>query len=225
MQRAASIGWRPVLGQLAAACATLSVGSDHHALPTIDRRILRPSRHQSPPPISIRPAAPGSRDRVGAWRADPAQPRRHGNGRFRYLRCVRLVRIDGRYLAQRAACVSQGANKLGKLARAIAAERHLVVVLDEFSAPRLGICIELISLHEGGAAGYVMSSVEPPVPLTHLCLIPRVAAREGPAWTREAGWDAPFFGRTNAVCHRPIHDPRSGSPGAAAPPPTSRVRV
>jgi hypothetical protein len=85
-----------------------------------------------------------------------------------------------------------GMNKLKKLARAAAAERHLVIVLGAFSKAGLGIPLGLGSRHDSGAADYVMPSLEPPEPLTHLWLLPTVEDWEGLRWTRATGWA--FFG-------------------------------
>jgi hypothetical protein len=53
---------------------------------------------------------------------------------------------------------TQGANKLMKLARATAAERHLVVVLDAFTQAGLGISLALTARHDRGAAEFQMPS-------------------------------------------------------------------
>jgi hypothetical protein len=81
----------------------------------------------------------------------------------------------------------QGANKVLKLARADAAQRHLVVVLDSPSAPGLGIPLGLTSRHELGAE-YEMPSVEPPAPVTHVWLIPTPSNSEGLMWVQQTGW-------------------------------------
>jgi hypothetical protein len=83
---------------------------------------------------------------------------------------------------------TQGVNKLKKLARATAAERHLVVVLDPFTKAGLGIPVALTDRHDRGAAEFEMPSVAPPQPLTHTWILPRGIADEGLIWTREAGW-------------------------------------
>jgi hypothetical protein len=82
----------------------------------------------------------------------------------------------------------QGANKLAKLGRAKAAERHLVMVLDSFSQPGLGIPLKLSSRRDVGAAAYVMPSSEPPTPLSHMWLLPMIEGSEGFRWTRGSGW-------------------------------------
>jgi hypothetical protein len=61
----------------------------------------------------------------------------------------------------------QGVNKLEKLRRARVSERHLVIVLDSFSQPGLGIPLGLSSRRDAGASEYVMPSFVPPMPLTH----------------------------------------------------------
>jgi hypothetical protein len=97
-------------------------------------------------------------------------------------------------------------NKLTKLARAAAAERHLVIVLRAFSKAGLGIPLGLGSRHDPGAADYVMPSFEPPEPLTHLWLLPTVQDWEGLRWTRATGWA--FFGprtRPRARCFGHSH--------------------
>lgn len=84
---------------------------------------------------------------------------------------------------------SQGINKLEKLGRAAhAAERHLVIVLDSFSQAGMGIPLGLIDHDEPGAAPYVMPSLIPPEPLTHLWLLPTMASSEGLRWARVGGW-------------------------------------
>jgi hypothetical protein len=83
----------------------------------------------------------------------------------------------------------RGANKLDKLARAAATERHLAIVLDSFSQAGMGISLGLTSRHERGAADYVLPSLIPPEPLTHLWLLPvLIEPWEGLRWTRDAGW-------------------------------------
>ena len=63
----------------------------------------------------------------------------------------------------------QGKNKLGKLGRTHAAERHLVIVIDPFSSAGMGIPLGLTTRHECGRADYVIPSLVGPKPLTHLC--------------------------------------------------------
>jgi hypothetical protein len=83
----------------------------------------------------------------------------------------------------------RGANKLGKLGRAAATQRHLVVVLDPFSQAGLGITLGLTARHERGPADYALPSLVPPEPLTHVWLLPApVETREGLGWTRDGGW-------------------------------------
>jgi len=75
---------------------------------------------------------------------------------------------------------SQGINKVSKLARAHAAERHLVIVLDPFSPAGMGIPLALTARHERAAADYGLPSFTPPEPLTHLWLLPAITAGERP---------------------------------------------
>jgi hypothetical protein len=82
----------------------------------------------------------------------------------------------------------QGVNKVEKLRRARASERHLVIVLDSFSQPGIGIPLGLSSRHDSGAPEYVMPSFIPPEPLTHIWLLPMVQDWEGLRWTRDDGW-------------------------------------
>jgi hypothetical protein len=82
----------------------------------------------------------------------------------------------------------QGVNKLEKLRRARASERHLVIVLDSFSQPGLGIPLGLSSRRDAGGSEYVMPSFILPEPLTHLWLLPMVLDWEGLHWTRGRGW-------------------------------------
>jgi hypothetical protein len=84
---------------------------------------------------------------------------------------------------------SRGINKLEKLERAAhAAERHLVVVLDSFSQAGMGIPLGLTDRNEPGAAPYIMPSLSPPKPLTHIWLLPTMAAAEGLRWARDVEW-------------------------------------
>jgi hypothetical protein len=83
----------------------------------------------------------------------------------------------------------QGKNKLGKLGRAEAAERHLAIVLDPFSPAGMGIPLALTARHERGAADYGLPSFMPPEPLTHLWLLPAFTAREEVLrWAWDGGW-------------------------------------
>jgi hypothetical protein len=84
---------------------------------------------------------------------------------------------------------AQGINKLSKLRRAQAAQRHLVIVLDPFSPAGMGIPLALTARHERGAADYVQPSFMPPEPLTHLWLLSAFAeTSDGLRWTRDGGW-------------------------------------
>lgn len=69
-----------------------------------------------------------------------------------------------------------------------AAERHLVIVLDSCSQPGMGIPLGLTDRNEPGAAACVMPSIMPPEPLTHVWLLPTMAASEGLRWTHGGGW-------------------------------------
>lgn len=83
----------------------------------------------------------------------------------------------------------QGANKIRKLAKATSAQqKHLVVVLDSFSEPGMGISLALTARRERGAAEYRVPTVAPPEPITHLWLIPDVDQWDGLLWTRDHGW-------------------------------------
>jgi hypothetical protein len=83
----------------------------------------------------------------------------------------------------------QGKNKLNKLSRAQAAQRHLAVVLDPFSPAGMGIPLGLTARHERGPTDYVLPSLVAPAPLSHLWLLPAFTAREEALrWTRDDGW-------------------------------------
>lgn len=83
----------------------------------------------------------------------------------------------------------QAANKVSKLGRATAAERHLVIVLDSFSPAGIGVPLGLQTRREPGAAEYALPSFTPPEPLTHCWLLPAFAETEdGLYWTRDGGW-------------------------------------
>jgi hypothetical protein len=83
----------------------------------------------------------------------------------------------------------QGKNKLSKLGRAQAAERHLVIVVDPFSPAGMGIPLGLTARHERGPADYAIPSLKPPRPLTHLWLLPAfMVMREALRWSRDGGW-------------------------------------
>jgi hypothetical protein len=84
---------------------------------------------------------------------------------------------------------NRGRNKVGKLARATAAERHLVIVLDAFSQAGMGISLALSARHERAAVKYGLPSLAPPAPLTHLWLLPRSSGTHGNLrWQRHRGW-------------------------------------
>jgi hypothetical protein len=84
---------------------------------------------------------------------------------------------------------AQGKNKLSKLGRAQAAERHLVIVLNPFSPAGMGVPLGLTARHERGAADYAIPSLTPPEPLTHLWLLPAFTATQDVlVWTRQGGW-------------------------------------
>jgi hypothetical protein len=85
--------------------------------------------------------------------------------------------------------LDQGVNKLSKLGRAAATERHLVIVLDSFSQAGLGVPVGLQSRREPGAADYVLPSFMPPEPLTHCWLLPAFGETwDGLRWARDGGW-------------------------------------
>lgn len=81
-----------------------------------------------------------------------------------------------------------GMNKLGKLGRARATERHLVIMLDPRSPAGLCMPVGLTGVQEPGAADTVMPSFDPPAPLTHMWLMPMVSAWLGLSWSRRCGW-------------------------------------
>jgi len=98
---------------------------------------------------------------------------------------------------------AQGINKVSKLARAHAAERHLVIVLDPVSPAGMGIPLALTARHERAAADYGLPSFTPPEPLTHLWLLPAITAgEEALRWMRDRGW--------TVVARRPLHDGEEG---------------
>jgi len=83
----------------------------------------------------------------------------------------------------------QAANKLRKLGRATATERHLVIVLDSFSPAGIGVPLGLQTRREPGAADYRMPSFRPPDPLTHCWLLPAFAGtEESLRWTCDGRW-------------------------------------
>lgn len=80
----------------------------------------------------------------------------------------------------------QAVNKLGKLARS-SSHRMLVVVLDSFSQPGLGIPLGLSSRLERDAA-YVLPTVDPSPNLSALWLLPDTLSGEGLQWHARTGW-------------------------------------
>jgi hypothetical protein len=82
----------------------------------------------------------------------------------------------------------RGVNKVRKLGRADASERHLAIVLDPFSPPGMGIPLALTARHERGAADYGMPSLAPPEPLTHAWLMPMLGTSDALHWRRGTGW-------------------------------------
>jgi hypothetical protein len=74
-----------------------------------------------------------------------------------------------------------GQNKLKKLGRAMksAEELHLMIVLDPFSPPGVGVTLE---------AGSILPSVIPPDPLTSLWVIPTEQSWGGIRWI--LGWNS-----------------------------------
>jgi hypothetical protein len=110
----------------------------------------------------------------------------------------------------------RAANKLSKLHRATAIERHLVIVLDSFSQAGMGVTLGLTARHERGAADHALPSLMPPEPLTHLWLLPvPVETREGLRWTRKSAW-------TVLDAWRP---PSTVTPGCpTGPPPPAQAR-
>jgi hypothetical protein len=83
----------------------------------------------------------------------------------------------------------QGINKLGKLGRARAAQRHLAVVLDPFSPAGMGIPLGVTARQERGAADYALPSFVPPEPLSHLWLLPAfTVTQDALGWMRHGGW-------------------------------------
>jgi hypothetical protein len=83
----------------------------------------------------------------------------------------------------------RGDNKLNKLRRANARERHLVIVLDSFSQAGVGIRLGLHARRGRGAADYALPSVIPPVPLTQLWLLPSPGTSwDGLCWEAASGW-------------------------------------
>jgi hypothetical protein len=84
---------------------------------------------------------------------------------------------------------NQGKNKVAKLGRAQAAERHLAIVLDSFSAAGIGIPLRLSTRYEAGAVEYQLPSFNPPEPLTHLWLLSAFGETwDSLRWARKHGW-------------------------------------
>jgi hypothetical protein len=84
----------------------------------------------------------------------------------------------------------QGANKLEKLQRAAATERHLVIVLDPFSQAGMGISLGLTAQDERGPADYALPSLVLPEPLTSLWLLLALRNRTALRWARDSGWES-----------------------------------
>lgn len=83
----------------------------------------------------------------------------------------------------------QGKNKLSKLGRAHAAERHLVIVVDPFSPAGMGIPLGLTARYERGPTDYAVPSLMALEPLTHLWLLAAfTVTHEALHWTRDGGW-------------------------------------
>ena len=82
----------------------------------------------------------------------------------------------------------QGGNKLGKLDRTCAAERHLVVMLDPRSPAGLCLPVGLTDLQGPGEADAALAGFVPPQTLTHLWLLPMVTDWLGLTWVRGQGW-------------------------------------
>jgi hypothetical protein len=82
-----------------------------------------------------------------------------------------------------------GQSKLNKLAKAVADERHLVVLIYPDTDAGLGIAGALGDLLDG-AGGGDLPSVEPPPPLTHLWLIAPTVPTRAFRWARNSGWAA-----------------------------------
>jgi hypothetical protein len=84
---------------------------------------------------------------------------------------------------------NQGINKVSKLGRARAAQRHLFIVLDSFSPAGMGIPLGLTARRERGAADYALPSLVPPNPLTHMWLLPAfTVTSDALRWVRDGGW-------------------------------------
>lgn len=83
-------------------------------------------------------------------------------------------------------------SKLAKLARAVADERHLVVLMYPDTEGGLGIAGALADLPDGEGGGG-LPSAEPPMPLTHLWLIAPTVPTRAFRWTRGSGWSVVRF--------------------------------
>jgi hypothetical protein len=83
---------------------------------------------------------------------------------------------------------TRGVKKLEKLDRSGAAQRHLVIVLDPFSAAGLGIALGFTARQDRGAADHVIPSLSPAEPLTNLWILPSFDTWEGLAWASESRW-------------------------------------
>jgi hypothetical protein len=83
---------------------------------------------------------------------------------------------------------SRGVKKLEKLDRSGAAQRHLVIVLDPFSAAGLGIALGFTARQDREAADHVIPSLSPPKPLRNLWILPSFDTWEGLAWAPESRW-------------------------------------
>lgn len=84
----------------------------------------------------------------------------------------------------------KGQNKINKLARASAVERHLVIVLDPTSQEGLSIPLASVARHERGVPEHGIPSLVPPEPLTHLWILPPVESWDVLSWSRAEGWSA-----------------------------------
>lgn len=80
-----------------------------------------------------------------------------------------------------------GKNKLDKLAKADADERHLAVLIHPDTDAGLGIAAASADLLDGSGGGD-LPSVEPPSPLTHLWLIAPTVPTRAFRWARSSGW-------------------------------------
>lgn len=78
-------------------------------------------------------------------------------------------------------------SKLAKLARAVADERHLAVLIYPDTEAGHGIVGALADLRDGEGGGN-LPSFEPPSPLTHLWLIAPTVPTRAFLWARSSGW-------------------------------------